>query len=136
MFPFLLLGKLSITPLKNLVFIFLFFLVVACNQSTENSSRSQAEIDSLHQQLYETYPPGMGEFMSGIQIHHTKLWFAVTSNNWGLVDFEIKEIQEAIENIRKFNLNRPEINSIGIIIPAIDSVSYAIRQQNAQSLES
>jgi len=86
-------------PVKNLVLISLFFLVTACNLSTENSSRLQVEIDSLRHQLSETYTPGLGEFMSGIQIHHAKLWFAGISKNWELADFEIKEIREANENI-------------------------------------
>jgi hypothetical protein len=71
--------------------------------------------------------------MSSIQTHHAKLWFAGINNNWKLADFEVHEIGEALEDIQKFNTDRPEAREIGMINPAIDSVSSAIKQQN-QSL--
>ena len=39
--------------------------------------------------------------MSGIQVHHEKLWFAGTAKNWRLADFEIHEIMEAVDDIAK-----------------------------------
>ena len=70
--------------------------------------------------------------MSGIQMHHAKLWFAGQNENWPLADFEIHEILEALEDIQKFCVDRPESKSIGMINPAIDSISYAIQQKNLQ----
>ena len=35
--------------------------------------------------------PGFEEFMSNIQAHHAKLWFAGQNHNWKLADFEIHE---------------------------------------------
>lgn len=61
----------------------------ACNQQTDNTQVLQNRIDSLEQKLANTYKPGFGEFMSGIQAHHSKLWFAGQNENWKLADFEV-----------------------------------------------
>ena len=90
----------------------------------------QVQIDSLQRKLKDAYTPGLGEFMSGIQVHHTKLWFAGINSNWKLADFEIGEIKETLDDIRKYNTDRPEIRSIGMIEPAIDSVGAAIKRQD------
>lgn len=91
----------------------------------------QATIDSLQKKLDDVYKPGFGEFMSAIQTHHAKLWFAGQQQNWELADFEIQEIKESLEDIRKYNADRPEVKSIGMIHAALDSVNTAIRQKDA-----
>ena len=90
------------------------------------------QIDSLRQNLDNTYKPGLGEFMSSIQVHHAKLWYAGVNNNWKLADFEINEIIEALDDIKKFNADRPEVKSIGMIYPAIDSLNTSIKLQSQQ----
>jgi hypothetical protein len=117
------------------LFIFLF-LLVACTQEGANSSQLQAQIDSLKSKLDNSYKPGFGEFMSSVQAHHNKLWFAGQNQNWQLADFEIHEIQEAIEDIEKFQVERPESQKIGMIKPALDSVSTAIDQKNSTLFKS
>jgi hypothetical protein len=92
----------------------------------------QATIDSLKKQLAESYKPGFGEFMSGIQTHHAKLWFAGKDQNWPLADFEVQEIQEALDDVQKFCSDRPEVKAIGMIYPSMDSVNNAIRQKDIQ----
>lgn len=68
--------------------------------------------------------------MSSIQSHHSKLWFAGQNKNWKLADFEIHEIMEAIEAIQKYETERKESKSIGMINPALDSVNIAIQQKD------
>jgi hypothetical protein len=46
----------------------------------------------------ESYQPGLGEFMTAIQLRHAKLWFAGKNNNWELAAYEIDEIKEALED--------------------------------------
>jgi hypothetical protein len=96
----------------------------------------QATIDSLQKQLAETYKPGFGEFMSGIQTHHAKLWFAGQNQNWLLADFEVHEIKESLDAIQKYCSERPEMKAIGMINPSIDSVNNAIQQKNFQLFKS
>ena len=87
----------------------------------------QKKIDSLQTEINNSYKPGLGEFMSQIQIHHAKLWFAGKEENWELANFEIGEIQEALEDIPRYCADRPEVKSIGMIIPAMDSLSSAVK---------
>jgi hypothetical protein len=90
----------------------------------------QAKIDSLKKELAATYKPGFGEFMSGIQVHHAKLWFAGQNQNWPLADFEVHEIQESLDAIRKYCSDRPEMKEIGMIDSSITNVNNAIQQKD------
>jgi len=81
----------------------------------------------LEIKLANTYKPGFGEFMNGIQAHHSKLWFAGQNDNWKLAGFEVHEIMEAIEDIQKFQTERKESQMIGMINPALDSINNAIQ---------
>lgn len=111
-------------------------IVISCEPGSQHERKLQAEIDSLHQKLNETYKPGFGEFMSGIQTHHAKLWFAGINKNWALANFEVNEIKESLDDLQKFETDRPEIKSIPMILPAIDSISYAIQQKDSALFKS
>src|SRR5260370_33949928 len=111
--------------MKYYVSIIITLIIFSCNQENDKVQQMQVTIDSLQKQLKETYKPGLGEFMSGIQTHHAKLWFAGQNQNWPLADFEIHEIQEGLEDIQKFCSDRPEVKAIGMINTAIDSVNNA-----------
>jgi len=111
--------------MRPFYFLFLSLIFISCNESPDTKNL-QSQIDSLNQKLANTYSPGLGEFMSGIQVHHAKLWFAGQNENWKLADFEIHEIMEAVEDIQKFNTDRPEVKSIGMISASLDSVNAAI----------
>ena len=116
--------------MKPLLFILTLCLLAACVEKTSDTKQLQARIDSLEKDIATTYKPGLGEFMSGIQVHHAKLWFAGLHENWPLAEFEIHEITEAVEDIQKFCMDRPEVKSVEMIRPAIDSVSRAITQKS------
>jgi len=118
--------------MKSLALIPFFLLLTACNGHSDYSSGLQAQVDSLQNKLNNSYKPGLGEFMSGIQVHHAKLWFAGINSNWKLADFEINEIKESVDDIQKFNTDRPEVKSIGMINLAIEGISEAIKKQDAQ----
>ena len=117
--------------MKNLFFAFLgvvFF--VACQEPQNNTKQLEDKIIELQTKLDNCYKPGFGELMGSIQVHHSKLWFAGTNENWKLAEFEIHEIEEALGDIQKFNSDRLESQSIAMINPAMDSVSSAIMQRN------
>jgi hypothetical protein len=123
------------TNLQNLYFmkyipIVGFLLLTACNQRSANTSKLQSQIDSMQNKLDNAYKPGLGEFMSNIQVHHNKLWFAGKNQNWKLADFEIHEILESIEDVEKFQTERPETQRIKMIKPPLDTVLAAIQQEN------
>lgn len=116
--------------MKYILITILVFGLFACNQGKDNTQVLQNRIDTLEQKLANTYKPGLGEFMSGIQTHHSKLWFAGQNQNWKLADFEIHEIMEAIEDIQKYQTERKESQMISVINPALDSVKLAIDQKD------
>lgn len=109
---------------------------VSCGQPGPDNTALQAQVDSLQRRLSNSYIPGLGEFMSGIQVHHEKLWFAGTAQNWKLANFEIDEIREALDDIQRFCTDRPEIASIPMILPPMDSISQAVAQQDLPRFKS
>lgn len=114
----------------------MLLLLVACGQPQPDVSSLQTQIDSLQHKLDNSYRPGLGEFMSGIQVHHAKLWFAGMAGNWGLSDFETKEIRESIDDINLYCMDRPEVASIPMIKPPLDSMDEAIRNKSIPQFKS
>lgn len=129
--------KYSLVSRAGRLLIFLpgLCMLMACNGKTKEAQKMQSKINSLQAQLNKTYKPGLGEFMTGIQLHHAKLWFAGQNQNWPLADFEIHEIQEALDDINEFCKDRPEIKSIGMLKPPIDSMTEAIGHKDLQSFK-
>ena len=121
--------------MKNALFIAVVFLF-SCNPPSPGTAILQKKIDSLQSLVNNSYKPGLGEFMSDIQVHHAKLWFAGKYGNWDLANFEVGEIQEALDDIPKYCSDRPEVKSIGMIDPAIDSVSAAIKDKDQNKFDS
>ena len=117
--------------MKCILLLTIVILLWACNSPNSNTQSLQRQIDSLTAQIKKTYKPGFGEFMSGIQVHHNKLWFAGINQNWKLADFEINEIKESLDNIKMYCTDRPETKSIGMIDSSLQSVSNAIQQKNS-----
>ncbi|MCM4169357.1 hypothetical protein KCTC52924_00575 [Arenibacter antarcticus] len=116
--------------MRKIFLILLTFGLFACNQQKDNTKILQNRIDSLEIKIANTYKPGFGDFMSSIQAHHSKLWFAGQNQNWKLADFEVHEIMEAIEDIQKFQAGRKETEMIGMINPALDSINNAIEKKD------
>lgn len=116
---------------KNYFLFIVIAVISSCQTPSNNEAVLQQRIDSLQKKLDDTYKPGFGEFMSSIQVHHAKLWFAGQNNNWALADFEIHEIMEAVENIQKYQTERKESKKIIMLNPALDSVNAAIEKHDA-----
>jgi hypothetical protein len=121
--------------IKAIPGVLILLVFTACSQSGGSGAATQAEVDSLKTQLAQTYRPGLGEFMMGIQVHHAKIWFAGKNKNWPLADFEVGEIKETLEDVKKYCTDRPEIKSLPIIYPALDSLSNAIKAKDPKRFE-
>lgn len=117
----------------NISFCLLVIIIVAssCKQQAESTAALQSRIDSLEQKLAHTYKPGFGEFMSSIQVHHAKLWFAGKNQNWELADFEMHEIGETIDAIKEYQTERDESKKVDMLKPALDAVSDAIQKKDS-----
>lgn len=109
--------------MKYFFFVVIAVLFSACSQQNDRTAYLQSQIDSLQA---NSYKPGLGEFMSSIQVHHDKLWFAGQNQNWQLAGFEVDELKESLNDIKKYCIDRPEISSIGMIEQPLQNVSNAI----------
>jgi hypothetical protein len=115
----------------KLVFTFSVFLFLSsCSDNSQQLSELQTQVNELKKKVNDAYKPGFGEFMSNIQVHHAKLWFAGNNENWKLAEFEINEIKETIEDIQKFQSEREETKTLPIINAPLDSVQFAIENKN------
>ena len=116
--------------MKKTCLLLLTFTLFACNQQANKTRNLQSRMDSLQSKINDSYKPGFGEFMSSIQVHHEKLWFAGINQNWKLADFEIHEIEESVDDIRKYCTDRPEAKSMDMIYESLENISNAIQKKN------
>lgn len=116
--------------MKKIIPILFVVALISCNKQSDQIQALQKRVDSLEKKVAESYKPSFGEFMSGIQVHHNKLWFAGQNENWKLADFEIHEIMEAIVNIKKYQKDRKESEMIDMLNPALDNLDIAIEKQD------
>jgi len=70
-------------------FLFLLFIFVGCNRHIEELSKLEKQIQTLK--------PGLGEIMSIIQQHHTKLYYSGETENWALAGYQLNEIREGLD---------------------------------------
>ena len=116
---------------KYFVFAAVVVLLISCKQPKPSTATLQSRIDSLEQKLATTYKPGFGEFMSSIQVHHAKLWFAGKNKNWELADFEMHEIGETIDAIKEYQSEREESKKVEMLKPSLDAVNDAIQKKDS-----
>lgn len=116
--------------MKQTILLVLTAVFLSCNQSSRNEKLLNDRIDSLEKKVSDTYKPGLGEFMSNIQSHHAKLWFAGLNQNWKLCDFELHEIIEAFSDVQKYQTERKELQIVGMINPPLDSMKNAIQHKD------
>ncbi len=117
---------------SKVVIVWVLLFAVACNKSSEANKQLQRQVDRLEKQIQDTYTPGFGEFMGAIQTHHAKLWFAGINKNWQLADFEIHEINEVLEAIKKYQADRPETKYIEMLRPSMDSIAKAVNNKDSR----
>lgn len=113
----------------------LSLLLMACN-SQQNNNKLQQRVDSLEKQINNAYKPGLGEFMSSIQAHHAKLYFAGRRANWQLADFEVHEIMEALDDSKTYAADRPETKLLTLLNPALDSINTAVAKKDTAAFKS
>lgn len=109
--------------------------VAACNRHSEEAGNLQLQLDSIRLRLDNSYKPGMGELMSNIQLHHSKLWFAGENQNWPLAQYNESLIESAFKKLQRYHGDQPEAKASFMILPAMDSISNAIREKNKRLFE-
>lgn len=113
--------------------ILVFGTIIILFGCSADSHRQNAITDQLAaelKELKEKSHPELSQIMNGIQMHHAKLWYAGINNNWKLSAYQVEEIKELIEEAGEMELSRPEVRTISMIYPAIDSLENSITAQN------
>jgi len=124
--------------MKYITLILVILLFASCTK-LDRVHKYRNSIDSLREevgQMERTYHPGLGEIMSGIQMHHAKLWFAGINNNWKLAEYETGELKELFGSTKLLESERPELKSLPMIYPAVDSIADAIKTQDLEKFKS
>lgn len=70
----------------------------------------RAEVDSLRQQS-----PGLGEYMTTMQLHAAKLWYAVKESNWDLASYEVGELNETMDAAAALHVFKNNVNIAGVL---------------------
>jgi hypothetical protein len=59
--------------------------------------------------------PGLGDYMSTIQLHVSKLWFAGRASNWELAEFEVGEIGESIDAAEALHVKKNDVDVSAVL---------------------
>jgi len=122
--------------IKKTILFALVLMSISCeNRKEQDSGVLLKQIDSLMHDLAEVYKPGFGELMGSIQTHHIKLWLGGINENWQLAEFEIHEINEILDDLKKYQSLRKETKLLGMIIPNIEKVKSAVKSQSINTFK-
>ncbi len=83
---------------------------------------ARATIDSMRAEL-----PGLGEYMSSIQLHAAKLWYAQQASNWLLANYELHELGEAVTAVEGMHITKNTVD--------VSAVLESIQETQMASLE-
>jgi Skp family chaperone for outer membrane proteins len=75
--------------------------------------------------------PGLGDYMTTIQLHVGKVWFAAKASNWELAQYELDELKETMEAAKALNVEKNGVK----ISDVLDSVLQTQVAQVAESIE-
>jgi hypothetical protein len=92
----------------------------------DSLKRVQADIGTAKETA-----PGLGEYMTTIQLHAGKLWFAAKASNWDLAEYELDELKETMEAAMALNAEKNGVK----ISAVLDSVLQTQVAQLADSIK-
>lgn len=70
----------------------------------------QQQLDQLRQQA-----PGLGDYMTTIQLHASKLWFAIGASNWDLASYELDKMSETMDEARTLHVFKNGLDISGVL---------------------
>jgi hypothetical protein len=131
----------GIVTLSVIVFLFLIVRVITLgNEIQALDARNSRELAALQDSLKRAQAdlatakelaPGLGEYMTTIQLHAGKLWFAAKALNWELADYELDELKETMEAAKALNAEKNGVKISGVL----DSVLQTQVTQLAESIK-
>src|SRR5262247_1225473 len=115
----------GIVVLSVIVFLFLIVRVTSLGNEVQTiRDKNNREIAALQDSLKHTQAelvtakeslPGLGEYMTTIQLHAGKLWFAVKAANWELAEYELDELKETMEAAKRLNAEKNGVKISGVL---------------------
>jgi hypothetical protein len=100
----------------------------------ESLARVQAELAAAKE-----LAPGLGEHMTTIQLHAAKLWFAAKASHWELAAYELHELEETMEAVKKLNVekNGVKISNVmdAVLKTQIAQLEESIKQKNQSKFQ-
>ena len=79
----------------------------------------------------EQYVPKLGDIMNAVQSRHIKLWFAGKAQNWGLADYELRQLQAGLVESAVLYEGIPVTNVTTMAKP-VQSISDAIKAKDTK----
>jgi hypothetical protein len=76
----------------------------------ESFTRMEAEVKAA-----KDLAPGLGEYMTRIQLHAGKLWFAAKAANWELAEYELDELKETMEAAKGLNAEKSGVKISNVL---------------------
>jgi hypothetical protein len=92
----------------------------------DSMKRVQADVKAAKE-----LAPGLGEYMTTIQLHAGKLWFAAKAANWQLAEYELDELKETMEVTKGLNAEKNGVK----ISNVLDSILQTQVAQLAESIK-
>jgi hypothetical protein len=81
-------------------------------------------VDSLRAQV-----PGLGEYMTTIQLHIAKLWFASQASNWKLAQYELDELAETMEAAESLHAKRRDVD-VSVVLRSVRLTQIPLLEQS------
>ncbi len=112
------------------------FQVFHTSSGERNAQRLRETVDQLRDSLgavqkevqtLRAQTPGLGEYMSTIQLHAAKLWFAARAGNWTLARYEHDEMDETMEAAEALHARKDSVD--------ISAVLESVRQSQLTLLD-
>jgi hypothetical protein len=95
----------------------------------ESLKRAQADVATA-----KDLTPGLGEYMTTIQLHAGKLWFAAKASNWELAQYELDELKETMEAAKDLNAEKNGVKISGVLDSVLQTqvaqLAKTIKQKN------
>jgi hypothetical protein len=131
----------SIAALSVIVFLSLLVRVVSLGNEVQGlRDKNDRDLVALQDSLKRVQAdlaaakesvPGLGEYMTTIQLHAGKLWFAAKASNWELAQYELDELKETMEAAKGLNAEKNGVKISGVL----DSVLQTQVAQLAESIK-
>lgn len=106
-------------------------LFVWVSSSEREAARLGAEIALLQRSVdsLKAQAPGLGDYMTTIQLHASKLWFAGQAANMKLVKFELDELGESFEAAERLHVKKNEID-VSLVLMSTRTALFPLIEQS------